>query len=52
MNISPGLVPEIIRANAMVNTAAVNPPCDADFHDKSEGPGVLYRLPPEPESTN
>jgi len=45
MNISPGLVREIISANAMVNTAVVSPLCDADFHDKSEGLGVLCRLP-------
>jgi hypothetical protein len=48
MNISPGLVREIIRASAVVDTAVVSPLCEADFRDKSEGPGVLCRLPPEP----
>ena len=42
------LVREMISANAMVNTAVVSPLSGEDFHDKSEGLGVLCRLPPEP----
>ncbi len=46
------LVREMIGVNAMVNTAVVSPLTDADFHDKSEGLGVLCRLPPEPDSND
>ncbi len=46
------LVREIISVNAMVNTAVVSPLSEADFHDKSEGLGVLCRLPPEPGSND
>lgn len=42
------LVREMIGINAMVNTAVLSPLSDAAFHDKSEGLGVLCRLPPEP----
>ncbi len=42
------LVREMISVNAMVNTAVVSPLSDADFHDKSEGLGVLCRTPVEP----
>ena len=49
---SLGLGREIISANAMVNTAVVSPLCDEDFHDKSEGLGVLCRLPLEPGSND
>ena len=42
------LVREMISVNAMVNTAVVSPLSKADFHDKSEGLGVLCRLPFEP----
>lgn len=42
------LVRQVISVNAMVNTAVVSPLSDDDFHDKSEGLGVLCRLPPDP----
>ena len=42
MNIAPN------GANAMVNTAVISPFSDVGFHDKSEGLGVLHRLPLEP----
>ncbi|MFZ2447772.1 MAG: hypothetical protein WAW37_15565 [Syntrophobacteraceae bacterium] len=42
------LVREMISVNAMVNTAVLSPLSDADFHDGSEGLGVLCRLPLEP----
>lgn len=44
------LVRVLITANAMVNTAVLSVLSDADFHDKSEGLGVLCRLPFEPGS--
>ncbi|MGO8943686.1 MAG: response regulator [Syntrophobacteraceae bacterium] len=46
------LVRKIINANAMVNTAVVSPLSDEDFHVKSEGLGVLCRLPPDPGSND
>lgn len=42
------LVRQIIGANAMVNTAVASPLSDEDFHEKSEGLGILCRVPPEP----
>ncbi len=42
------LVRQVISVNAMVNTAVVSPLSDDDFHDKSEGLGVLCRLPLDP----
>ncbi len=42
------LVREIIKANPMVNTAVVSPLSEADFHVKSEGLGILARLPYDP----
>lgn len=44
------LVRKITRSNAMANTAVVSTLSDADFHDRSEGLGVLCRLPFEPGS--
>ncbi|HAM49847.1 MAG TPA: response regulator [Nitrospiraceae bacterium] len=41
------LVRKIINANAMVNTVVVSPLPNEDFHVKSEGLGVLCRLPPD-----
>ena len=34
--------------NAMVNTAVVSPLSDEEFHEVSEGLGILGRLPNEP----
>lgn len=34
--------------NAMVNTAVVSPLSDEEFHEASEGLGILVRLPLEP----
>jgi hypothetical protein len=34
--------------NAMVNTAVVSPLADEEFHEVSEGLGILSRLPKEP----
>ena len=45
---SLSLVPELIMANAMVNTAVVSSLSEEDFHEASEGLGVLARLPVNP----
>jgi DNA-binding response OmpR family regulator len=39
------LVQELLMVNAMVNTAVVSPLSDEEFHEASEGLGVLARLP-------
>jgi DNA-binding NarL/FixJ family response regulator len=43
-----GLVRKLLMVNAMVNTAIVSPLSDEEFHETSEGLGVLGRLPLEP----
>ena len=45
-----GLVSKLIRVNAMVNTAVVSPLTEEEFHQASEGLGVLGRLPEKPGS--
>ena len=45
---SLSLVPELIMANAMVNTAVVSSLSEEDFHEASEGLGVLAHLPVNP----
>ena len=42
------LVSQLIMVNAMVNTAVVSPLSDLEFHEASEGLGVLGRLPVVP----
>jgi DNA-binding response OmpR family regulator len=42
------LVRKLLTVNAMVNTAVVSPLSDAEFHEASEGLGILGRLPLEP----
>ncbi len=42
------LVQKLLTVNAMVNTAVVSPLTDAEFHEASEGLGILGRLPVEP----
>ena len=42
------LVMEVITANALVNTAVFTTMPDKEFHDKSEGFGVLRGLPLSP----
>ena len=39
------LVQELLMVNAMVNTAVISPLSDDEFHEASEGLGVLARLP-------
>ena len=43
------LVPKLLRLNAMVNTAVVSSLSEEEFHEASEGLGVLGRLPEEPD---
>jgi DNA-binding NarL/FixJ family response regulator len=42
------LVQKLLRVNAMVNTAVVSPLSEDEFHEASEGLGVLARLPENP----
>lgn len=42
------LVQKLLMVNAMVNTAVVSPLSDEEFHEASEGLGILGRLPVEP----
>lgn len=42
------LVQELLTVNAMVNTALVSPLSDEEFHEATEGLGVLARLPLSP----
>jgi DNA-binding NarL/FixJ family response regulator len=42
------LVQKLLMINAMVNTAVVSPLSDEEFHEASEGLGILGRLPNEP----
>jgi len=42
------LVRKTISVNAMVNTAMVSSLSESDFHEKSEGLGILCALPPRP----
>jgi DNA-binding response OmpR family regulator len=45
-----GLVQKLLMINAMVNTAVISPLAEEEFHENSEGLGVLCRLPVEPGS--
>ena len=45
---SLSLVKDLLMVNAMVNTAVVSPLSDQEFHEASEGLGVLARLPLAP----
>ena len=44
------LIQKLLLVNAMVNTAVVSPLADAEFHEASEGLGILGRLPLAPGS--
>ena len=41
------LVQKLLMVNAMANTAVVSPLSDEEFHEASEGLGILGRLPAE-----
>lgn len=43
-----GFIRELMTINAMVNTAAISPLTDEQFHDAGEGLGILCRLPVSP----
>lgn len=45
---SLALVLELLKVNAMVNTAVVSDLSEEEFHEESEGLGVLSRVPPTP----
>jgi DNA-binding response OmpR family regulator len=45
---SLSLVRSLLLVNAMVNTAVVSPLSDQEFHEASEGLGILARLLPVP----
>jgi chemotaxis response regulator CheB len=42
------MVTKLMKANVMVNTAVISSLSEDDFHELSEGLGVLVQLPPEP----
>ncbi|HEY9074523.1 MAG TPA: response regulator [Desulfobaccales bacterium] len=42
------LVQKLLMVNAMVNTAVASPLSEEEFHEASEGLGVLGRLPHDP----
>lgn len=42
------LAQKLLMVNAMVNTAVVSPLSDEEFHEASEGLGILGRLPNDP----
>ena len=46
------LVQKLLMVNAMVNTAVVSPLSDEEFHEASEGLGILSRLPNEPGTSD
>ncbi len=42
------LIQKLLRVNAMVHTAVLSPLSEEEFHEASEGLGVLGRVPEEP----
>jgi DNA-binding response OmpR family regulator len=44
------LVQQLLLINAMVNTAVISSLSEADFHEKSEGLGIMASLPPAPHA--
>ncbi len=40
---------ELLQVDAMINTAVISPLKEADFHERTEGLGVLARLPFNPD---
>jgi DNA-binding response OmpR family regulator len=47
-----GLVQKLLMVNAMINTVVISPLSEEEFHEKSEGLGVLGRLPMQPSSSD
>ncbi|MFH1914204.1 MAG: hypothetical protein ABIK45_08010 [Pseudomonadota bacterium] len=46
------LVTDIMMVNAMVNTAVVSPLSEEEFHEASEGLGILAAIPPAPDTSD
>ncbi len=46
------LVEQVVRTNAMINCAAVSPLSEDDFHEASEGLGLIAQLPVEPDKAD
>ena len=46
------VVDELVGVNAFIQTAAVTPLPRDDFHEASEGLGVMAQLPPHPGETD
>jgi DNA-binding response OmpR family regulator len=44
------LVQKLLLLNAMVNTAVISPLSEAEFHEQSEGLGIMTSLPPAPNA--
>lgn len=44
------LVREVIKINAMIHIAMVSDQPEADFHEETEGLGILMQLPPTPDA--
>ncbi len=45
------LARNILMKNAMANQVLVSPLSAEDFHEASEGLGIMYQLPPVPDAT-
>jgi DNA-binding NtrC family response regulator len=46
------LVEKVILTNPMINCAAVSSLSAKDFHEASEGLGIIMQLPPRPDKTH
>ncbi|MCF8069834.1 MAG: response regulator [Desulfobacterales bacterium] len=46
------LVQRLISVNAFINTAVISSLSDEDFHEASEGLGVLMKLSPKPAKSD
>lgn len=47
-----GLVKSLLSINAFIHTAVLSPMEEEDFHEYSEGLGVLARLPVKPDAAH
>ena len=43
------LVKKLLSMNPMINCALISPLSSEDFHEVSEGLGIIMQLPPEPD---
>ncbi|RUA01380.1 MAG: response regulator [Deltaproteobacteria bacterium] len=46
------LIRQLLGVNAMINTALVSPLSGEDFHESTEGLGILNNLPPDPDESD